>query len=639
MGLLNLALGQLLGLMLPLAGLLVALYFYDRSRRSVLVSTLRFWPRLPAPPVRQRHKRIQHPLSLALQLAAVALLLLAIADPRGDADSGQSTRRVLVLDTSAAMALADAAGNSLMEQARDLALDYVSRLPPNDPVLLVEAHGSPMVRVPFTADKERVREAILGASPGRTALDLGAAFSLADGALRLAMNSGGAPVTSLEGRAETAYVGPGRFAGQPVRAGALPSVRFLETAAPEDSAGILSLRATADATDRGKWTVELEARNYRDAPGSARLEFLFNGTVLGYRDLDIRPAASASLQFTLRTKSPGRLLARLAERDAYPANNSASVLIPARRDASLQVFGASERDLLPLLADGAGIDAQFVQSRDELAADAIHVWASGGPAGQSRRGIYLAPPGGESPIPGTASAPGQRIVRWSPSHAVARGVRDPDLAPAAVRVFEPAEGDHVVASGPAGPVIIARETADERFVAFGFDLADESVRGHLAAPLLFANAVAWLDSAAFRAQSVEARPPGSVAVEAPTSALRQISVRGPRGVRVPWILDDGSVRFYAGSPGTYRIVTADRDVTLHLTQPAVPGETWPAPDSAARGLPPAFAGGGPNWPAWPWLAAVAGLILLADWRFFGRDVHAAQPAPARAAGAVQGDAT
>ncbi|MEZ5364436.1 MAG: hypothetical protein R2748_19410 [Bryobacterales bacterium] len=48
MGLLNLTLGQLLAVFVPLTGLLVALYFYDRSRRRVVVSTLRFWPKRPA---------------------------------------------------------------------------------------------------------------------------------------------------------------------------------------------------------------------------------------------------------------------------------------------------------------------------------------------------------------------------------------------------------------------------------------------------------------------------------------------------------------------------------------------------------------------------------------------------------------
>ena len=129
MGLLNLALGQLLGLFLPLAAGLVALYFYDRSRRRVVVSTLQFWPRRPAPAVRQRHKRIQHPLSLALQLIALLLLLLAIADPRPDAVGPTSQRRAILLDTSSSMELSDDNGQQLMEQAKALALAYLDSVP------------------------------------------------------------------------------------------------------------------------------------------------------------------------------------------------------------------------------------------------------------------------------------------------------------------------------------------------------------------------------------------------------------------------------------------------------------------------------------------------------------------------------
>ena len=82
MGLLNLALGQLLGLFLPIAGFLVALYFYDRSRRRAVVSTLRFWPRRPAPAVRQRHKR--RPAPLVSSAAANRVAPIAAGD-RGSA--------------------------------------------------------------------------------------------------------------------------------------------------------------------------------------------------------------------------------------------------------------------------------------------------------------------------------------------------------------------------------------------------------------------------------------------------------------------------------------------------------------------------------------------------------------------------
>ena len=248
------------------------------------------------------------------------------------------------------------------------------------------------------------------------------------------------------------------------------------------------------------------------------------------------------------------------------------------------------------------------------------MWASGARNAGSRRAIYLAPPGTDSPAAEVAALQDQPVGEWSPAHPLAQGVRDTEFTPSRMRVFETLAGDEVVASTAQGPVILARTTQEARSVTFGFDLADDSVRNRLAAPLLFANAVAWLDAGAFRPESVEARSPGTVAIEAPNSSLEHVFVRNASGNSIPWLLSDGAVRFYAGQPGTYRVATADRNVTLHLNQPQVPVGKWD-PDDALRGLPPTTAGGGQPLAPWPWLAALAGLILLYDWIRFGRGRH------------------
>ena len=297
MAFLNLALGQLLGLLLPLAGLLVALYFYDRSRRRVLVSTLRFWPQRPAPAVRQRHRRIQHPLSLVLQLLALLLLLLAIADPR-PATVGRAPRQhVLMLDTSAVMAQSSSSGGRLMEQAKTLALAYVRGIGRRDRILLIEADGAPQVRIPFTLDRQRVEEAIKAAEPGWTALDLEAACELAAGTLRLALNLGPGPLAERRDLGETVYIGPGRTASYPLGMDMLPRMRFLETDAPRDTIGLLALRAVSNPGETGKWNVELQAQNYTEQALVAELEFFFEGKRLGHRQL--RLGAQAGRKFAL----------------------------------------------------------------------------------------------------------------------------------------------------------------------------------------------------------------------------------------------------------------------------------------------------------------------------------------------------
>lgn len=619
MGLLNLALGQLLGLFLPIAGFLIALYFYDRSRRRVVVSTLRFWPRLPAPPVRRRHKRIQHPLSLALQLVAMLLLLLAIADPRPEAGGRAGRQLVVLLDTSAAMAAASADGNRLMDEAKALALSYLDRARGSDRILLIEADGAPAIQVPFTTDRQQLRAAVLAAEPGWTALDLGAALKLAAGTLRIELDADREELPAGPGGAEVAYIGPGRFAGQPVRSGVLPLVRFIETSEPTDSVGLLALRASSDDTSPGRWDVELVARNYGAEQATARIEFLFNDSLLGHRDLSMPSGEESDLRFTLRTQRPGRLVARTADGDEFDANNEAAIDIPPPRLVSLQVLDGSEEALRPLLASGARVQPSFVGSIDELDDNAIHVWARGGEASRSRRAIVLAPPGTASPAGEASSARRLPIDQWSASHPLAAGVRDRDMVPSRARTFEKQPGDEVVAWTSDGPVILARASGQRKLVAFGFDLADDSVRRRLAAPLLFANAVAWLDSGAFRVESVEARPPGTVEIEAPNSSVRDIAVRDESGRSVPWVLTRGGlIKFYAGESGTYRAMTQDTDIRLYMSQPDIAGATWEPSEDVRRGLPPAWVGGGGTWRPWLWLAALAGLVLAYDWVRFGR---------------------
>lgn len=618
MGLLNLALGQFLALFLPFAAFLVALYFYDRSRRRVVVSTLRFWPRRPAPAVRRRHRRIQHPLSLLLQLAALLLLLLAIADPRPDGSAGGSRQVVMLLDTSAAMAAPGAGGSPLSDEARALALAYLDRVPAGDQVLLIEADGSPAVRVPFSTDRQRVREAILEAEVDWTALDLDAAFEAATGVLRLALDTPGAALADHPQESEVVYIGPGRFTGPPARTGVLPSVRFLRTSAPQDSLGLLALRALADAEEPGKWDVTVVAWNYGEERRSPRIDFFFDGRPLGHRNLSMPPGQEAQLAFVLRTSRPGRLLARIGEPDAFELNNEAAIELPTERPAQLQVHATAGDSFAPLAASGARVEVSFVDGDEATPDDAIHVFPRGGDPGQARRSVVFAPPGTPTPLEELASVRDLPIEQWSASHPLATGVRDRELAPSRARVFRVGERDHVVASTARGPVIVAREGPRERLVAFGFDPSDAEIRNRLATPLLFANAITWLDTRAFRTESVEARIPGSLDFDAGGSSAAEIDVRLASGEAVPWVLADDRVRFYSDERGTYRVRTADRDHTVFLSQPHLAFQAWEPADGVSMGLPSTASGAGDPWIPWPLLAALAGVILLYDWKRFGR---------------------
>src|ERR1019366_6792061 len=101
---LNLSFLQFLAVFGVISAISVALYLLDRSRRKLVVSTLRFWIPAEQPAVAARRRRAPQPCSLLLQLASMALLLLAIGQLRLGTPAQAGRDHVIVLDTSAWMA-------------------------------------------------------------------------------------------------------------------------------------------------------------------------------------------------------------------------------------------------------------------------------------------------------------------------------------------------------------------------------------------------------------------------------------------------------------------------------------------------------------------------------------------------------
>ena len=101
MSFLNLTLGQFLTLFAAAGGTAFVLYLLDRSRRKIVVPTLRFWTAAEQPTQVVRRKTVSQPWSLVLQLLGILLLLLAIAQLRWGVFSGKPRDHIVLLDTSA----------------------------------------------------------------------------------------------------------------------------------------------------------------------------------------------------------------------------------------------------------------------------------------------------------------------------------------------------------------------------------------------------------------------------------------------------------------------------------------------------------------------------------------------------------
>src|SRR5215813_15217472 len=159
MFLLNLSLFQFIAVFGSISAVSVALYLLDRSRRKLVVSTLRFWVAAEQPAVAARRRRIQQPWSLLLQLLSMALLLLAIAQLRLGSPARAGRDHVIVLDTSSWMA-ARSGSRTLMDAAKQRARQYLHALPAHDRVMLVRAGAIAAPATAFEPDRKRVEDAI-----------------------------------------------------------------------------------------------------------------------------------------------------------------------------------------------------------------------------------------------------------------------------------------------------------------------------------------------------------------------------------------------------------------------------------------------------------------------------------------------
>src|ERR1039457_6013565 len=376
MHLLNLTLGQFLALFGSVSAVMLALYLLDRSRRRQVVSTLRFWVSAEQPTVVARRRRIQQPFSLLLQLASIALLLLAIAQLRLGMPASAPRDHVLILDTSAWMA-ARTSTRTLMDLARDRARAYVRAVPARDRILLVRADALTTPATAFEPDRQKLEEAIARSEPGATALNLDQALAFAR------------QIQAQSGRraGEVVFVGTGKLAEREPGKLGLRNLRFLSVPDAVDNCGLRRIGVRRSAADSDVWEIYVSVRNYGAAHRHARA--------------DLRPLGGWSRQFA------GRLPAHRA-RTRRRSRNQLPVSQP--------VTGLSAG------ADSAARRLPRRRSRDAAIAC---------PAGATRDGVFrragpAAPRAGRQPAGGGHFSRALRIQRASP-----RIARNPGPLPSA----------------------------------------------------------------------------------------------------------------------------------------------------------------------------------------------------------------
>ncbi|MEO8128186.1 MAG: VWA domain-containing protein [Bryobacteraceae bacterium] len=608
---LNLSMMEFMALFGAASALVVTLYLLNRSRRKQKVATLRFWVSTEQPTVQKHRRKIQQPLSLILQLISIALLLLAIAQLRLGSREKSGRDHVLILDTSSWTA-ARTRGGTLLDQGKSAAQAYVRALPSSDRVMLVRADGLATPATGLESNRQIIEEAIRESRPGAAALNLEQALAFATQVEKLHASSAG----------EIVYAGTGRVleSDGALQATSVANFRVLPIKDVVENCGLRKIGLRRSIADPGLWEVFLSVRNYGTVARSVPVGLQFGGAIVGSRRLQLAPGKDEEATFTFRTRAAGWLEVRLLIDDALAEDNRAILELPSQKPLKVDVYTDEPELLRPVLAANALVEASYISpSKYKADGDArITILDRFHPAQLPKGGIlWIAPPAQGSPVAVHTTVTNAPVVRWKSDHDLGAGLRTKQWKLESSEVFAPAAGDISVAEVEGGPVILARPSP-ARLVVLGFHPGKSAMRFDLTTPLLFANILRWMDPAAFRRWEVYGGTAGTVTVPLESGVeAADVKVISSNQQNLPFTINGHSLRFFSGTPGTVRVITADREQVYSLTLPEVGEAVWQPPLSARRGTPLRVMEASAR-DLWPALAVLGGLGLLMEWLLFGR---------------------
>ena len=617
----------------PLMGLLalaaipvVIVYFLKLRRPRQTVPSLVLWQRvLEDQRVNSPFQRFRKNLLLWLQLALLALLVLACMQPLLTGGASDQDRVPIVVDCSASMAAVDADGRSRIDRVRELLREEIESLS-GDRELSIVAAGPRATRLcEFTSNPTILRAAVerLRAYPAPTNLDealrLTEGMTIANAIEQVRLYSDGNLPVDPDGEPGVAVI--------PFD---LPFVvDFRRVGEPLGNVGLVE--ATAQRSGSGEWDVFLRIAA-GERPARAALRLTQDGEPLREETIALDAGQSQRLTFTIEAAGATTLLAELEPKqaDALAADDRVRLDLPTSRDLRVRIAsgleefryalqGADSTELVDVAADLA-----IVNEASELADEPAALVVGGVP---------------ESLAEFVALADGHRdIIDWQRSdpllqHVRLSGVllgRSPQYRDGAGRQQLEEAGYRVVAEVSGGPLIVRRQDGRNLRYAMLFRPSQSTLTYRVGFPVLVSNLVdiGFRQSELSAVRGLRSGVVPAVAVENPGDYV----VTGPDGYEATF--DVGEDRLLRGVVAD---AVGDYEVTAAGGLAAGPAKTFgvslldPTESSLASVDTIEFAEVevaasdrevSTEQPLWRWLALGALGLLLFEWWYFHRPVAA-----------------
>ncbi len=467
--------------LVPLCGMVVALYLLRMRRRDVQVPAVFLWPqRTEEIRANSLFQKLRFSWLLVLQLLAVAACVLAMARPQFKQKGLSGKVTVVVLDASASMGAIDVKP-SRFDIAKRTVGEMIGAASPGDRLALIEAGPTPRVAFPLGDDPTKQRAALTSLHRFDAPSDMGEALRLA--AAIVGSTAGSRIVVLSDGDFDKVDdFSPGQA-----------SVTYEMIGSSGENVGIQALGTTEGSEGRYGY---IGVRNYGAQPAHRSVTLEADGRVVDSVETTIGPGQTWGKTFLVPTGA-SIVEARLDAGDPLSADDYGVTL--ANPASSAKVLLVTRRDFF--LERALALDPRVVLDKASALPDSLKSGGDGGydivvfdGVASSRvktRGILnFASAGDGTPATLQGSAKGPTFLNAA-NTPLMRGVDLEDCYIETMQQVRATGSGRVVAEAKEGPLVIESD-ALQRQVYVSFSPLESDFPLSVGFPILIGNILDFL---------------------------------------------------------------------------------------------------------------------------------------------------
>jgi hypothetical protein len=604
-------------------GVLV-LYILKLRRRIAAVPFSPLWERIlrdkEATTLFSRLKRL---VSLLLQLALLALLVLALGDPRA-AESLLAGRTVVVLvDASASMQATDVTPNRL-SAAKDEVKKLVAGLGGADRMLVAQMDAMVTPMGPLTSDTSALDRELAAIQPTDARADFPRALRFATDVLR------GVP------RGEIVVVSDGALGEATDASGAVhlggAKISYVRVGKGAKNVGITQFSVRRYPIDKSRYEVMLELTNTGAESEDVELQLLGDGALVDVSQLTLRPGERLPRFYPQLSGASRTLEAKIAladgSHDDLAADDHAYALLPARRRAKVLVVteGDTYLDAALLLDEYLDVTDAAPKAYATRIAESpwdVVIFDRVTPAEPPRtNALYLDPAGPGAPVKVGVELKQPEFDKIDRKHPALRFLALDDVNIAVGHKLAPEPGDKVLGAsdGGASPILVAGTRGGHKFVAMGFDVRDSDLPLRVAWPLFVLDCVDWFTDE--DAQYLSSLRTGDVWRLPVGESFTQASLKLPDGSSESVPVHEGRAVLLGERAGFYELTAGAQTSAfaanlLDASESAIAPQDRLVVDGKEAGLTEGFHAG-VRREMWIYLLLAAALLSVLEWATYHR---------------------